>query len=95
MDPTIIHGLSFAYSDYPIVKYKLKHQIDIDALKPLEFFEYNRSYKVNGMDKTDVLQCKVKGIRNNYSNLQNSTKAKNGSLGNKETMLIKASGSEH
>ena len=68
LDPTIIHGLSFAYSDYPIVKYKLKHQIDIDALKPVEFFEYNRSYKVNGMDKTDVLQCKVKGIRNNYSN---------------------------
>ena len=68
LDPTIIHGLSFAYSDYPIVKYKLKHQIDIDALKPLEFFEYNRSYKVNGMDKTDVLQCKVKGIRSNYSN---------------------------
>ena len=68
LDPTIIHGLSFAYSDYPIVKYKLKHQIDIDALKPVEFFEYNRSYKVNGMDKTDILQCKVKGIRTNYSN---------------------------
>ena len=68
MDPTTIHGLSFGYSDYPIVKYKLKHQIDIDSLKPLEYFEFNRSYKVNGMNKTDILQCKVKGIRSNYSN---------------------------
>ena len=67
MDPTIIHGLSFAFSDYPIVKFKLKHQIDIDTLKPVEFFEFERKYKVNGMDKTDILHCKVKGIRASYS----------------------------
>ena len=66
-DPTSIHGLNFAFSDYPIVKYKLKHQINIDDLKPLEFFEYHRSYKVNGHEKTDVLQCKIKGIRTDYS----------------------------
>jgi hypothetical protein len=66
-DPTSIHGLNFAFSDYPIVKYKLKHQINIDDLKPLEFFEYHRSYKVNGHEKTDVLQCKIKGIRSDYS----------------------------
>ena len=66
-DPTTIHGLNFAFSDYPIVKYKLKHQINIDDLKPLEYFEYHRSYKVNGHEKTDVLQCKIKGIRSDYS----------------------------
>ena len=38
MDPSIVHGLSFAFSDYPIVKYKLKHQIDIDTLRNYEFF---------------------------------------------------------
>ena len=66
-DPSMIHGLSFAFSDYPIVKFKLKHQINIDSLKPMEFFEFNRSYRVNGMQKSDVLQCKIKGIRENYS----------------------------
>ena len=66
-DPTTIHGLNFAFSDYPIVKYKLKHQINIDDLRPVEFFEYHRSYKVNGHEKTDILQCKIKGIRSDYS----------------------------
>ena len=47
MDPSTIHGLSFAFSDYPIVKFKLKHQINIDALKPREFFVFERSYRVN------------------------------------------------
>jgi hypothetical protein len=66
-DPSLIHGLSFAFSDYPIIKYKLKRQIDIDTWKPMEYFEFKRSYKVNGMEKTDMLQCKIKGIRSNYN----------------------------
>ena len=66
-DPAIIHGLSFAFSDYPIVKFKLKHQIDIDTWKPMEYFEFERRYKVNGHEKTDLLQCKIKGIRSNYN----------------------------
>ena len=66
-DPNTIHGLNFAFSDYPIVKYKLKQQINIDDLRPVEYFEYHRSYKVNGNEKTDILQCKIKGIRSDYS----------------------------
>ena len=72
-DPTIIHGLSFAFNDYPVIKYKLKHQIDIDAWKPMEYFEFERTYKVNGMEKTDVLECKIKGIRSNYNDLSEET----------------------
>ena len=67
-DPSLIHGLSFAFSDYPIIKYKLKRQIDIDTRRPMEFFEFKRTYKVNGMERTDTLQCKIKGIRSNYDN---------------------------
>ena len=67
MDPTLIHGLTFAFSDYPIIKYKLKNQINIDGLRNVEFFEFNRAYKVNGMNRNDVLSCKIKGIRSNYS----------------------------
>ena len=67
-DPSLIHGLSFAFSDYPIIKYKLKRQIDIDTWRPMEFFEFKRTYKVNGMERTDTLQCKIKGIRSNYDN---------------------------
>ena len=73
MDPSTIHGLSFAFSDYPIVKFKLKHQINIDTLKPREFFEFERAYRVNGMDKMDILQCKIKGIRANYEDQAEQT----------------------
>lgn len=66
-DLSIIHGLSFAFSDYPVIKYKFKQQINIDAWKPMEFFEYIRTYKVNRMEKTDLLQCKIRGIRSNYN----------------------------
>ena len=66
-DLTIIHGLSFAFSDYPIVKYKLKHQIDIDTWKPMDYFEFEPKYNLNRIEKTDLLQCKIKGIRSNYN----------------------------
>ena len=62
MHPKTIHCLRFAFSDYPIIKYKLKHQINIASLKPREFFEFQSSYRVNGKEKCDVLQCKIKGI---------------------------------
>ena len=68
LDPTLVHGLSFAFSDYPIIKYKLRQQIDIDSLRNREFFEFARKYTVNGMEKNDVLACKIKGIRSDYSN---------------------------
>ena len=40
MEPTTIHGLSFAFSDNPIIKYKVKHHINIDALRPRGYFQF-------------------------------------------------------
>ena len=64
-DPAIIHGLSFGFSDYPLIKFKLKHQINIDELRSFEFFDYERSYKDE--ERTDILSCKIKGIRTDSS----------------------------
>ena len=63
MDKSIIHGIRFGYNDYPVVKFKLKQQIDLDALQPIEFFECNRSYAVGTKIVTDKLSCHIKGIR--------------------------------
>ena len=62
-DLALIHGLSFGFSDFPLVKYKLRQQINIDELQPFEFFEFKRSYKVGNEYKQGVLLCKSKGSR--------------------------------
>ena len=60
----LLHGIRFGFSDYPLVKFKLKSQIDIDALQPIEYFDFKRTYRVGNVDKADILSCKIKGIRN-------------------------------
>ena len=62
-DPAIIHGLTFGYSDFPLIKFKFKHQINVDELRPFEFFEFERRYNVGNEEKSDILSCKIKGIR--------------------------------
>lgn len=34
-DAANVHGLSFTFSDYPVIKYKLKQKIDLDHLSQL------------------------------------------------------------
>ena len=64
LNPTLIHGLRFGFSDFPVVRFKLKEQISIDAFLPMEFFDFKRNYSVGGVAKSDILECKIKGIRN-------------------------------
>ena len=60
----LIHGIRFAFSTYPVVKFKLKQQIDVDMnLQHVEFFNFERRYSVKGVEKTDVLGCRVRGLR--------------------------------
>ena len=64
LNPSLIHGLRFGYSDFPLVRFKLKEQIYIDAFLPKEYFDYKRDYTVGGVQKSDTLECKIRGIRN-------------------------------
>ena len=63
LDPTMIHGLRFAYSDFPVIKYKLKDKIDVDALIANELFTYKRQFMVGNQLKTDEVDCKIRGLR--------------------------------
>ena len=59
-----VHGIRFAFSTYPVVKYKLKEQIDVDRnLQHVEFFNFERRYTLNGVEKRDILGCKIRGLR--------------------------------
>ena len=60
----LVHGIRFAFSTYPVVKYKLKEQIDVDRnLQHVEFFNFERRYTLNGIEKRDILGCKIRGLR--------------------------------
>ena len=63
LDIAQLHGIRFAFSTYPVVKYKLKQQINVDDLHYREYFTYERHYKVKGEDRADTLNCKIRGIR--------------------------------
>ena len=63
LDAKILHGLRFRYSRCPVVKYKLKMQINVDEFKRMEYFEFHRYYKVRGEEQYDTFGCKISGIR--------------------------------
>ena len=48
LDIALIHGIRFAFSTYPVVKYKLKEQTDVDKLHHIEYFNFERKYNVKG-----------------------------------------------
>ena len=64
LDIKLVHGIRFDFSTYPVVKYKLKEQIDVDRnLQHMEYFNFDRRYTVKGVEKRDVLGCKIRGLR--------------------------------
>ena len=62
LNPALIHILRFGYSDFPIMRFKLKEQTNIDTFLSMEFFDYKRDNTVGGVQKSDILECKIKGI---------------------------------
>jgi hypothetical protein len=72
LNPAILHGIRYRFSTYPVIKFKLKHQIDIDELHHLEHFTFARHYRLNGEDKTDTFECKLNGIRSGTSKIEES-----------------------
>ena len=67
----MLHGVKFAYSNYPVVRYKLKDQIDIDELYNREHFELRRQVKTGSLIRTDILSCKIRGVRNPRARFKN------------------------
>ena len=63
LDPAMLHGIRFGFSDHPVVKFKLKEKIDVDALISIEFFTYKREFLVGNHIKVDEVDCKIRGIR--------------------------------
>ena len=56
-------GFYFAYSGCPVVTFKLREQFNIDDLKSFQEFDLERTIKVQNVEKTSKIRCKIRGIR--------------------------------
>ena len=70
LNPRILHGIRFRFNTYPVLKFKLKEQINIDDLHPIEYFNFERHYTLKGEQKTDTFECKIAGIRSNTGTIE-------------------------
>ena len=52
-----------SFGKYRTVSFKLKKQINIDEMHEKENFEMKRSYMKDNLIQTDVISCKIVGIR--------------------------------
>ena len=59
----IIHSVKMSFGKYRTVTFKLKKQINIDDLFEKENFKMKRSYMQDNMIRTDVISCKIAGVR--------------------------------
>ena len=63
LSASILHSVKMSFNKCRIVSFKLKKQINIDELVEMENFEMKRSYMQDNNIKTDVISCRIVGIR--------------------------------
>ena len=59
----ILHSVKMSFNKFRTLSFKLKKQINIDELADKENFEMKRSYLTGNEIKTDLIACKIMGIR--------------------------------
>ena len=63
LDMSLFDSVCLAFKGCPVAIFKLKQMIDIDTLYPVQSFEWERTYRYGQGTKTDVIRCKIRGIR--------------------------------
>ena len=56
-------GVRLAFRGVPVIVFKLKTAINVDEMIELQHFEFSRKSTRNGKSHTDVIGCKIKGLR--------------------------------
>ena len=58
-----LHSIKMSFNQCQMVSFKLKNQINIDEMANRECFTLERSYMQGSEFQTDVIACKITGIR--------------------------------
>ena len=61
---TLLHSIRTSFNGCPVIKFKLNQQVNVDDLISVEYFDLERRYMRGKETITDVIQCRVMGIRN-------------------------------
>ena len=61
--PDLLHSIRTSFNGCPVLRFKLNNQINIDDLINVEHFELARKIPVGNTIKTDVIACRIMGIR--------------------------------
>ena len=59
-NPRILHSIRPVFGGTPTIRFKLKEQVNLDDLATVEYFDLER---VVGPQRTDVISCRIMGIR--------------------------------
>ena len=60
---SLLHSIRTSFNGCPVVRYKLNSQINIDDLISTEHFEFERKIPVGNTLRTDIIACRIMGIR--------------------------------
>ena len=63
-------GLKLTYSGGPIAIFKLVAPFNIDLLESIQHFDWERTYEVQGEERTAIMKCKIRGIRKDQRNTE-------------------------
>ena len=66
-EQTLLHSIRTTFNGCPVIKFKLKSQINIDDLASVEHFDFERRYFIGKEPRTDIIHCRVMGIRSMQS----------------------------
>ena len=67
-------GVRINYKGVLIVTFKLKEAIDVDVLFPIQNFQFKRKLKIQGRLVDQIIECKIRGLRNQERNEKASFK---------------------
>ena len=62
-DKELLHSIRTSFNGCPVLRFKLNQQINIDDLISVERFELVRNIPMGNTTKTDIIACRVMGIR--------------------------------
>ena len=67
-ESALLYSIRNSFSEVPVVRFKLKQQINMDDLRSMEFFDLERK-SANG--RTDVIGCRILGISRGMQSVPN------------------------
>ena len=56
-------GYRFGHKGVPVITLILKSAINVDELLPVQYFDYHRKSSRQGRSHTDIISCKIRGLR--------------------------------